>query len=137
MIAPPERHQTHWDRFRVGLRTDPRTLDGAAVRSHSGPAQISPALSGRIPEFWIVVEFKLVLRFLRNSSAAPVHAGLVETPSESEMAHQRLPEWPRNPRISDPIGSILRVGRCRGWKPRPSNESSPRSSQPMLRATAA
>ena len=26
------------------------------------------------------------------------------------MAHQRLPEWPRNPRISDPIGSILRVG---------------------------
>jgi hypothetical protein len=54
----------------------------------------SLALSGRIPEFWIVPmgQLKLVLRFLRKSSAAPVHAGLVETtetPSEPEMVHQR------------------------------------------------
>ena len=58
-------------------------------------------------------EFKFVLRFLRKSTAAPVHAGLVETTETSfgpEMAHQRASEWLRSPRISDPIGYILRVG---------------------------
>src|SRR6516164_5139761 len=75
----------------------------------------------------------------KNPLAGPVRGDVdetVKTSPESEMAHQRLPEWLRNPRISREVGIYCGLGRCRGWKPHPSNESSPRSSQPMLLATA-
>jgi hypothetical protein len=55
--------------------------------------------------------------------------------AESKIAHQRLPEWAEKP--SDLALSRAILGRrgAEPWKRTPSNGSSPRSSQPMSKAT--
>jgi hypothetical protein len=76
---------------------------------------------------------------LSLGSTAPVRRDLVETvktSSEPEMAHRRASEWLRT--LGSSMRSVYTPGRggAEPWKRHPSNESSPRSSPPMLLATA-